>query len=215
MGPRDFDSHMGGLYIGTSWLRGGSDAFTLPAGYEFLETNNLKSIQTGLNLGVQDMRLLPHVGISRCLGLELSVFSFSGDQPILANSSTLAPDPAYTTALIDLRSNSFSTLKLTLPVAIEFSTNKHGGKGFYILAGITGSVRLLSWSKVKYRNDGFKYENKVWGAFNSERFDYAAIVRAGSGRLGVYGRWQLSPLFDTDSGKAIYPVSVGITINSF
>jgi hypothetical protein len=215
LGPRDFDSHLGGLYLGYSWLSGPGSIAELPEGYDFLETIPWKSIQTGWNFWVRDVRLIPHVGLTRSLGLELSVFSFSGNDPLLPGSGSIEPNTSYTNSGIDLKKNSLSTLKLTLPLAVEFSSRTHGGSGFYLLAGVTGSLRLMTWTKATYKSKDYKTKDKVWGDFNCERFDYGAFLRAGYGPFGLYGRVQLSPMFDRDSGKALYPLSIGVTINSF
>jgi hypothetical protein len=208
-GARNFKGHLGGMEFGFNSF--GKDYFstTLPAGYDFLNLNSTKSssfnfIFPGLNIGFSK-----HFGIVTAIGLNWNNYRFDGNNSITTDDNGNIIEISYAN---DLNKSKLTTLYAMVPVIFEGQIPVSHGKTLNIGAGMVGSIKLGSHTKVVYFSDG-RQKDKNHNDFSLNLLRYGATARVGYEMFQVYGTCYFSPLFEKAKGPEIYPFEVGIALS--
>ena len=90
----------------------------------------------------------------------------------------------------------------------------HFDNRIYISAGVLGSVRLNSHTKIKYR-DKQKEKVKTVDDFSMPLFRYSLMFRTGYRWFNVFATYDLVPLFKKDKGPELTPFTFGVTLLRF
>lgn len=175
----------------------------------FLEIDPSKSWNWNLNFMDGKLNIIPgYVGITSGLGLNVSNFSFRNNYVYnyTSNSITASMD-----TLANYTKNKLRMTYLTVPLLLEFTTNREEGKNFYMNAGVVGGVKLISKLKRESDTDGYERKFSEKGDYGVNPFKADAIVRLGYGSWGVYASYNLLPTFDTDLIDQANQVSFGLS----
>lgn len=129
----------------------------------FLEIDPSKSWNWNLNFMDGKLNIIPgYVGITSGLGLNVTNFSFRNNYVYNYTPSSIT---ASMDTLANYSKNKLRMTYLTVPLLLEFTTNRSEGNNFYLNAGLVGGVKLIS--KLKRESDTDGYERKF-----SEKGDY-------------------------------------------
>jgi hypothetical protein len=117
------------------------------------------------------------------------------------------------------KKNKLATAILEAPVELRFSSNPATpNKSFKVALGIKAGILLNAHIKQKvYQTTSgsllIDYTDKQTSKrfFNSNRF--VATVRIGYGVFGLFGSYQLNPLFKEGLGPAVRPFTIGLTLS--
>ena len=74
--------------------------------------------------------------------------------------------------------------------------------------------RLDVHSKVKFSEDGEKKKEKSHESFETNKFRYGVSARFTYGKIGIFGFYTLSDLFQKGKGPDVTPIMVGIVFNT-
>lgn len=208
-GARSFKGHLGGMEFGFNSY--GKDYFssTLPAGAEYMDLNSAKSssfnfIFPGLNIGFSK-----HFGMVAAIGLNWNNYRFDGNNSVTTDDNGNILELAYAN---DLNKSKLATLYAMVPVIFEGQIPISHGKTLNIGAGMVGSIKLGSHTKVVYFDDG-RQKDKTRNDFSLNLLRYGATARVGYEMFQVYGTCYFTPLFETGKGPEIYPFEVGIALS--
>ncbi len=212
--PRDVRknvAHWAGVDFGFSVLMNKSGGNTFP-GEPYLKNDVARSQVWNFNFIEHKFKIVKeYVGLTTGLGFSLNQVSFDNNF-ILGKSgdSTFAIQDT----VIGYDKNKLRATYLTVPLLLEFNTNKNNSKGFYLAAGVVGGLRIASRYKTVYKASGDKVKSVQKGDYNLNPFKLDAAVRLGYGQFGAFASYSLLPLFEKGATvNEAYPLTAGLTFN--
>jgi hypothetical protein len=206
-GARNFKGHLGGFEFGFNSY--GNDFFstTVPSDWNLNSTksSSFNIIFPGLNIGFSK-----HFGIVTSVGLNYNNYRFDGNLTILKDASgniVISPAPIGR----EYEKSKLAIVYAMVPVVLEAQIPVSHGKTLNIGAGVVGSVKIGSHTKVVYFEDG-RQKDKNRDDFNLSLLRYGATARVGYEMVQLYGTCYFSPLFEKGKGPELYPFEVGIAL---
>ena len=207
---KKFNGRWGGIEIGLNGYLTNDNSFSLPNQFDYLELNQVKSINFNINLFEWNIGLYKnYIGIVSGLGWGFNNYQF--DKNIHLNMDTTYLN--YTTDNVNkYKKNKLVISNLRVPFMFEFHipVNDHKDK-IYLSAGMIGSLRIGSHIKQIYFVDGDRQFNKEYHSFYLNPFAYSAQARIGFNKLGFYFEYQFSELFKKDKGPSLHPWAAGLS----
>jgi hypothetical protein len=166
---------------------------------------NLNFLEYGIGLGTS------YAGLVTGMGIEWSNYVFDADNSIeeAANGNILERELDYN----GITKSKLATTYLSAPLLLEFQIPA-GKKRIHISAGLTGSVKLGSKTKIKYKSDGNQKDVKK-DDFSLSPLRYGATFRVGYRALNVFANYYFTPLFGETHSPELYPFSIGLNLISF
>lgn len=210
----NFEGHWAGVDFGFN-------GFANPdyTGYnlEFMENDLWRSNSAYINIlqhsiGLQSNRNT--IGLVTGIGLHLQSYRLDNNTTIRRNENgRIEPEILY---FEQNQKSKLSIVSLTVPLLAEFQVPvNHYENRLYFSAGLFGSFRLGSHTKIKYRVDGKKEKLKVPGHYSLHDFRYGLMVRTGYRWINVFATYDLIPLFKENLGPELTPFTFGITLLQF
>ncbi len=149
-----------------------------------------------------------YIGITTGLGISETDLSITKNQNINFNSDSLwtTKDPSK-----EYNHNVIGCGYINIPLMLEINTNSNPKKTFYILAGVTGGMRIYSEIMQNSNTNNTTTGTMITGKFGLNTFKLDASARIGYKHLGLYANYALTPLFDTRLTKAVYPLTFGVS----
>jgi hypothetical protein len=183
---------------------------------EFMENDVFRSNSTYINLIQQSFGLQKNrntFGLVTGLGLHLQSYRLDDNTTIyLGENDVVYPETLY---FDDNQKSKLSIVSLNIPLLVEVQIPvNHFDNRIYVSAGLLGSYRLNSHTKIKYRTDR-KEKLKVEDSFSMHDFKYSVMMRAGYRWFNVFATYDLLPLFKKDKGPELTPVTFGVTLLRF
>ena len=206
----DFSGHWVGFDFGFNMLL--DEDYS---GYqsEFMDNDVFRSNSAYINFLQQSISLQKNrntIGLVTGLGLHLQSYRLDDNTSIHQGpDDVISPDYLY---FNDNQKSKLSVESLTLPLLLEFQIPiNHYDNRLFFSAGVVGSFRLSSHTKIKYKEEK-KQKLKVVDDFSIHRFKYSVMVRTGYRWFNVFASYDLVPLFKTDKGPELTPFTFGITL---
>ena len=186
--------------------------FTLPDNFMTLHTG--KSWNININFMQYSLPIVKKsVGLVTGLGFQMNDYKFSGNNNIQKDATGNIIELPYAE---NLHTSKLHANYLTLPMILEFHLNPNRyGRKFFISGGVIGSMKLWSYTKVKYFDRGNKIKNKVRDDFQISPLQGAATLRFGFKAIQVFANYNLNMLFEKGKGRELYPFSVGLALLRF
>lgn len=213
----EFEGHWAGVELGVnSFIK--SDYSLYPAAENnFLENNLILSNVLNINVlqyskGLQQTRNT--IGLVTGIGLSLQSYHLNSNTTIeLDENRKVIPQ----TLFFDSNQKSkLSSVYLEVPLLVEFQIPvSHFANRVYFSAGIIGSKRLETHTKIKYRKNGERQKLKSPGDYSINDYKVAATVRFGYRWINLFASYDLAPLFEDRKGPVLHPWSVGLRLISF
>ena len=173
------------------------------------QTWNINLLEHKFNFGT------PYVGLTTGLGFSFTSVAFKNNYILTKGYDAGGADTLF--AVIDTvnqySKNKLKASYLTVPLLLEFNTNKDADKSFYLAAGVVGGVRMTSKIKRHGEFNGHKFETKDKDRYGLNAFKLDATVRLGYNSFGVFASYSLLPLFDDGLTADIYPLTFGLSLN--
>ncbi|MFH1118429.1 MAG: DUF2807 domain-containing protein [Bacteroidota bacterium] len=213
-----FDGHWGGFDMGINGYLNKDMAFDIPEDYSFLELRYEKSINVALNIYEQNFNLIgKNFGLTTGLGFEWNNYRFDNNVLLVRDTLGFVDGEFLDTDGINYTKSKLVVNYLTLPVLLEYQTNRFANKNsFHISAGILAGLRIGSHSKIAY-NDGAKQKDKYNDKkdYDINPFKLDLTARIGWGKVNLYANYSLTTLFKDNRGPDLYPFAAGITLTSW
>lgn len=123
----------------------------------------------------------------------------TGEGNALVN--TLLPDdPEW-----KVKKSKLGVLYLQTPLMIEVRPTSN----LFVDFGVTGGLRLASWTKIKYENGS---KTTAYDKYTLNLFKLDASLRMGSDNMGFFVNYALIPAFADVDAKKARPLSVGFSL---
>lgn len=150
------------------------------------------------------------LGLSTGLGYSWRGISFTNNYELTSNADTVYA----LSSSKNLGRNKLTAHYLSLPLILEFCTERNTEKNFYLATGIIGSWRFSSYSYQKGKDlNGNKFSHYIYSNYNLSRFTLDATIRLGYSYLGIFANYQLNSLFQKDKTVPVHPFRLGLTVN--
>lgn len=202
-----FDPHWGGFDAGLNLLLGPGSAANFDGEYAFLQLKPLKSWNFNFNIadvGIAFSR--SHVaGLYTGIGLGWNNYSLNAPVRLVKGDHHLEADWVDESVEGRVKKSKLGVLYVQMPLMIEVRPTR----GFFIAAGVTGGLKIDSWSKIKFMD---KYKEKVHGDYYVNPLKLDATLRAGGSDMGFYASFNLLPLFEEACGPTAHTFNVGFTL---
>lgn len=167
---------------------------------------NINFIQYSINLSNQN------IGIVTGLGFQMNDYKFSGNNSIEKDSDGNIV-PIYFSQ--NMKMSKFHANYLSLPIIFEFHLNpKKYGRRFYLGVGVIGTMKLWSYTKIKYYDPG-KIKAKNYDDLSINPWQAAVTLRAGFKFIKIFVNYNINTLFIKDRAEALHPISAGLVLLSF
>ena len=201
-----YDANWNGFEAGLNMLLGpGSSAGF--EGYDFLELRPMKSWV--FNFNIADVGIAFNrrhtAGLFTGIGLGWNNYSFNHPVSLYKGEDHLEADWIEPNEAIVKRSK-LGVLYVQAPLMIEVRPSRR----FYIAAGVTGGLRVDTWTKIKFQNGDV---NKVHSDYYVNPFKLDATLRIGGNNLGFFAQYNLLPTFDEAHGPSCHTANFGFSLN--
>lgn len=175
--------------------------------------NDVASSQVwNLNLLEHKFKIVKeYFGLTTGFGFNFTQVGIRGNK-VLEKSDIEGLYIANVDTVINYQKNKLRATYITVPVLLEFNTNKNNNKGFYLATGIVGGYRIGASYKRVYEVDGDKRKSKQKGGYNLNPFKLDLTARLGYGDFGAFVTYGLTPLLENGS-NSLHSLSAGITLN--
>ena len=202
-----FDANWNGFEAGLNMLLGPGFSANFEGEYKCLEQRALKSWVFNFNIadvGIAFDRY--HIaGLYTGIGLGWNNYSFNNPVRIVKGEDHLEGqwiDPSEAV----VKNSKLGVLYVQAPLMIEVRPTRR----FYIAAGVTGGLRVDTWTKIKFQNGD---KAKSHSDYYVNPFKLDASLRVGSRNLGFFAYYNLLPTFDEAHGPTSHTMSFGFSLN--
>ena len=205
----------------TNYAKATSDAYLI--GSPAITENDLK-LRTGKSVNInlwffmQRMNLIKHyVNLKYGLGLELNNYRFKSNVSLNEGGmnpydhSQNIPHPFIFRDSIDFSKNKLAADYVTIPLMLNFRTNKdYSDKGLSLSAGVSVGYLYSSRNKQVSSERG-KQKNR--GDYDLEKWKFSYIGELGLGPVRLYGSYSPNSIFQNDLNFT--PYNIGIRLSNW
>jgi len=200
-------AHWAGLDMGFTSLMNSSFGTTF-TDHPYWQNDPGRSMTWNLNLF--EHKFGRTIGFTTGMGFSFTQTAFKDNYLLVYTSDTLY---AEIDSVSSYSKNKLRAAYLTVPLLLDICSVKKGGDGFYLAAGFVGGVRISSRIKRIGELNGKEFRQEVKGVYGLNAFRLDATVRTGYDNWGAFASYNLLPLFETNKTVAVYPLTVGLTLN--
>ncbi len=184
--------------------------------HDFMDNDIARSNSLYFNVVQQNISLQRYrnaIGVVTGIGLHLQSYRIDDNTTIIRDANDrIQPDYLY---FDQNQKSKFSMISLLVPLLLEaqIPINQYENH-LYFSAGLFGSVRIHSQTKIKYKLDR-REKLKVPDHYSLPGFRYGVMARAGYRGINFFATCDLIPLFREGKGPDLTPFTFGITLLRF
>ena len=200
-------AHWAGLDMGFTALMN-TNFGTSFSEHPYWENDPGKSMTWNLNLF--EHKFGRTIGFTTGLGFSFTQAAFKDNYLLISTADTLY---AEIDTVYSYSKNKLRATYLTVPLLLDICSVKKGGDGFYLAAGFVAGVRISSRVKRIGELDGKDFRQNIKGVYGLNAFRLDATIRTGYDNWGIFASYNLLPMFETNKTVAVYPLTVGLSLN--
>ena len=212
-----FKGSWSGFSMGLSNFVDKDFSLSRDAGEMYMDLNTGKSWNMNVNFAQYSLNLVGEkFGLVTGLGLEWNFYRFDNGNSIQENPTTgeiEIRDLVINQPTWNIEKSKLTTTYATLPLLLEFHSSSYQHSGVIFSAGVIGGLKLGSNTKIVYKENGNKNKDKIKDDFNLAPFRYGVHARIGVGDWMIYGTYYFTPMFESNKGPELYPLSVGFALS--
>jgi len=213
----EFEGHWAGVELGINGFINPDYSLYPASENNFMKNELFLSNVLNLNLLQYSMGLQKNRNtLGLITGLGLSFQSYRLD-----NHTTIATGENRKVHPVNMffdsnQKSKLSSLNLEVPLLIELQIPlSHYANRLNISAGVIGSKKLETHTKIKYRKDGKREKLKSPGDYSIRNYKVAGTIRVGYRWINLFATYDVVPLFEDRRGPVLHPFSAGIKLISF
>jgi hypothetical protein len=229
-----YNGHWAGFELGIGAYVTPDFDMNFNPGEPYMSINTARSLMVNFNPFELNLNLYKnHIGFTTGLGFQTLNYYFTENYVMLQDSSALVAYKIQDAQgnYVSLKTNKMVVSYLNLPLLFEYQTNRSRKlNSFHVTAGVIAGVRIGSYTKQVYSNEGGTYYlvdekgdrvatydvdkhiARSHGAYHLSPFKVDAAFRIGWSHLNLFGTYSLTQLFQKNQGPEVYPFTVGITL---
>jgi len=204
-------AHWAGVDFGFNVIVNGAGGQSFP-GEPYLKNDIARSQIWNLNILEHKFKIVKeYVGLTTGLGFHFNQISFDNNYILGKNGDSTF---ALMDTVLSYEKNKLRATYLTVPLLLEFNTNKNNNRGFYFAAGVVGGLRIGSRYKTVHKDNGERVKSVQRGDYNLSPFKLDLTARLGYGSFGAFATYNLIPVFeDSATANKAHSLTAGITLN--
>ena len=183
-------------------------SFTLSPKNDFLRYRSWKTSNVGFDVFQAGYRFNSAFKIYLSAGFDWTHIRLREDITIQRD-----PDMSglkYTTDATDYSKNRFSSSYLRIPLSFEFRTHDdNSGKRWHFVAG--PDIGILLNGRVKQISEEFG-KQKFNYTYHYTKLRYGGFARVGYGSMGIFAKYYMNDMFDTEAQKGLKNLSFGVMV---
>lgn len=208
-----FRGHLCGVHFGFVNLAHTDYSMYAPETEGFMDLDYANSFVMQFNFCEQSINFSSRNNFGMVLGLGLEYQRLRFDKKHV--SITLGENNQVIPHILDpdwmIKKNSFKILYLSVPVMFELQMPARRRQRFYIAAGAMGGVRLLSRTKIIYRNpEGEKKRSRNTDNYSLMPIKADLVARVGYHFWNVWASYTVTEMFRNKKGPELHPYSIGL-----
>ena len=197
-----YDANWNGFEAGLNMLMGPGSASN-----DYLELRSLRSWV--FNFNIADVGIAFNrrhtAGLYTGIGLGWNNYSFNNPVRLIKGGNHLEGEWIDPNEAV-IKKSKLGVLYVQAPLMIEVRPTRR----FYIAAGVTGGLRVDTWTKIKFQSGDV---NKVHNDYYVNPFKLDATLRIGGDDLGFFANFNLLPTFNEAHAPTCHTTSFGFSIN--
>jgi Outer membrane protein beta-barrel domain len=211
---KGFAGHWAGIDLGLNNFVNKDHLVSLKGNDEFMSINSDRSLSVSINFFQHSIGLIgKNFGLVTGLGLEFNNYFFEHNNSIIKDSVGVISSKSYDPLHLDKSKLEATYLVVPLIFEVQFPCHVSRSKRFRLAAGVIGSLKLESHTKVEYKDNDRKQKNKNHDDFNMNFLRYGFTIRAGLNKINLFANYYPVSLFEQDKGPELYPFSVGLSFS--
>lgn len=210
-----FRGHWDGIEMGFNGYLNKDHEMSLTGADEFmsLNTSPLKSLNINANFLQVSRNIFGNsFGLVTGLRFEFYNYVFDGNLTIDKDANGVIVPVIYPYE-VDKSKLTVTYFSIPLMVEFQFPASLSFKRRMWIAAGVIGSIKLNSHTKVKYQQEGEKKKDKDHDDFNINVLRYSITCRMGYSDFYVFGNYSPVRFFEKHKGPDLYPFSIGVGLH--
>ena len=202
---KHFDPHWAGFGLGFS-------GFAEKGDYNNISFNSSKSWEFSFNFYERAIPLSYRLAVVTGLGLRWTRYNLKGNYHFeeIDDYTELVEAPDG----IRYKSSNLRITTLNIPLLLEW---QNGRGNLFFSAGVVGSVKTLSSSRIEFYDDNDKkrkkHKEKVDRGMTLRPVTMDLLAQVGTKDIGVYARYSPISIFEKNKGPELYPLSFGLMLH--
>lgn len=190
-------------------------SMNLPESQRMMELNSSKSTAVSFNFMMKGANIIKDwFYISPGVGITSNNYSFKNNISISTGSDTtmFTADTVISNDKYELNAT-----YLQVPVMLGFRLGNPNKKRVGLQIGAIGGYKIVSKINQKYylADNETKQKNTITDDFNFNPFKVDLVARVSFGKVGLFGKYSVTTLFEKNKAPELYPFSVGFTFGGF
>jgi len=199
--------------IGMNGYLSAGNTMSLPNSVQMMELDYGKSRTFALNFMHKGFEFAnEHVYIKPGIGFSWNNYFFKNNVAISTGSDTTVFSLDTVTSY---KKYKFRTSYIQIPIVAGLRLGDVNNKPFGIQAGIIGGYSLNNVIKQKVLNGETYYKNRIKDDFNVAPLKLEAVARLSIGGFGLFGKYNITSLFENGKAPIVYPFAIGFTFGGF
>jgi len=209
-------NHFAGLDFGYCMLLDSRGSSTRDSATDWLSINNGRSLTWRLNLLEAKARIYhDYIGVYTGFAIAYNSYGFINNVSVDVNDKSEATGIPIDPQVRQFSKNKLRTTTLQVPVMLEFNTKKENKKNFHLAFGAIGGWVSSVITKQKWETVGEKFTERRKNNFRVTPYTLDLAVRFGYRRTALFFTYSLTPLFISNVGLPVYPISFGVQLLQF
>lgn len=212
---KKYNGHWAGFEVGLSNFITSDNKIPTADETGFMQLNAERSLGFAINFMEYNLPIAYRTfGLTTGMGLNWNHFNLEQNVDIYEDELGVMQGLEIDPEVRDYKSNILNMAYLTIPLIAELQI-PIGKEKLFLGVGATGSMRLWSKNKQKYKIGDNKYKDKTMDDFQLSPFRYGATIRLGYGPVALFANYEMVSLFNANKGPELYPITVGLRIINF
>lgn len=207
-------THWAGIDLGVNMLTNSAQSIGLEGDAEWLRQNHARSLSWSINPWEQKVRIYKdYVGFYTGAGLIWNSYGLADSVQVVTGKEGIT---GVFDSSVKRTKNKIRTSAVRVPLMLEFNTSLKPKKSFHVAMGVIGSWIYSTVTKQEFSIDDIDYTTRSKADFHVDQFALDAAVRLGYGNhFTLFANYALTPMFASNKGPEIFPVTVGIQLVPF
>jgi hypothetical protein len=209
-------THYAGIDFGYCQLMDATGSLTRDSATSWMSLNSNRSLSWKLNLIEKKIRIhKDYVGLVTGFGIAFNGFG-------LSKNANLVDDDNFGTLALEVEESSRNYTKnklritsLQIPLLVEVNSRKEIRRNVHFSFGAIGGFVTSSVTKQKWENEFGKQTMRRKDDFNVTPLTLDLTIRMGYNKSALFFTYGLTPLFEKNAGKQVFPITFGIQLVQF
>jgi hypothetical protein len=209
-------THFAGIDFGFCQLMDSNGSATRDSAAQWLSLNSNRSLTWRFNLLEQKFRIYhDYIGVYTGFAIAFNSYGLDSNVDVFTDEEyglyAVSVDPQTR----NYHKNKIRNTILQVPLMLEFNSRKEIKKNFHVAVGAIGGWVTSTITKQKWENETGKYTNRRKEEFEVTPFTLDLSARVGYKKTALFVSYGLTPLFHSNKGPEVYPISFGVQLSQF